>query len=392
MKIPDHTFGIDVSQKTHILLMKVTAALVILGGSSTGFSMSDEEFNSRTIAAQQKLLAADQITRNIRDYEELRFRFIYANDSLFMKSKDVFKTASAWVARWREYMTDFDRINISDYEKFMTDSRTFMENQASDLEALDDAMEQVRRFAVDSESEFAAVFDATAQLTATQKRRVSELARAYEQLKTSIRSMGDKTGDKLGELRLIQDTVYRGINLKIKQRLLAQGTIPIESSLARYKDMQETVRLVLPLKHQLEKSANLMSEYTLNFGFQMASDLKTKASQQCVDSQKAIEDSGLGSRSKKASLEAIQGLCDAIEINWQALSHSGLSPQQMAAEFNSLMAIKYQDACKKANPAIDCQTYKILHDLDKTFFSNASTEDLKDLEYRWSSIDILNRK
>ncbi|MFY7927605.1 MAG: hypothetical protein ACOVS5_01930 [Oligoflexus sp.] len=367
----------------------LAAAMVILVHSSSSSGMTNEEFNLRASKAQQKLLIADEIKRNTTMHDELRQRYIFATDGVHAKAKAIFKSSSEWVAGWKNYIDTFNQGNISNYDRYLDESKKFFDKQAVKLEEIASSMEQIRRVATDSQSEMALTFSPSDQLTMQQTSRIRQLQQNHQNLIAAIASISEKSQDKLGELQLIQDTGLKAVTLKIKQRLLKEGSAPLEEAMARYNEMVLRVKLVTPLKKQLDVAAQLMTDLSLNFGYHRAKDLHNKSMQQCNAARQAIQSSTLGDRSKSLSLTDINSVCASIENNWQAVSNSGLGVRDMALEHNALMKLKYQNLCRQRDPAIDCATFKLLSDLNQEFFNTATETDLKDLEYRWSLVEIL---
>lgn len=371
--------------------LKGLVLLCLASSNVYGLGMTNEEFIRRTGIAQQKIVAADEIESNIQNYERSRERLIYSNDGVYARAVDVQKTTSEWISRWNQYLNTFDQIDIPDYSRFMADSQSFFLSQSTSLNLIKNQLEQIRRIVVDSQDEIAFFFSSTADLTSEQKSRISRLKAAVDDLRLSLNRMNIDVRSHIGLLQMIQDKSMDAVTLKVKQRLLNQSKIPVESALAQYKELVAAMQLMSPIKSLLENEANDMSQYSLNFAIQHAKKLKTQADADCAKGRDQVKDSSLSEGTKASSLKTINALCSAIDTSWTALLTSGLSEAEMVYEFASLMKVKFADQCRAADIMLDCSGFNILSLVPYEFYREATAVELQDIEYRWSSIDTMKK-
>ncbi|MDQ3232927.1 MAG: hypothetical protein M3Q07_14000, partial [Pseudobdellovibrionaceae bacterium] len=224
--------------------MRSYVILSILATATQAHGLSNEEYNRRTAAAQQKLLAADQTLTGLSEYEALRDRYIFSKENLHKRASEALADSSRWVSQWKSYLLNFGSTDISNYDNFLSSSQQFFDNQSKVLHDIEDRLEKVRRVAVDSHSQIDFTYSSTAQLNASQQASVTNLQSAFEQLRSSIFRIDQNARAQMGLLRLIQQTTVDALTLKVKQRLLAQSSIPLESGFARFEAMMEEARLM----------------------------------------------------------------------------------------------------------------------------------------------------
>ncbi|MDQ3230447.1 MAG: hypothetical protein M3Q07_01390, partial [Pseudobdellovibrionaceae bacterium] len=353
--------------------------------------LSNEEYSKRTAAAQQKLLAADQILTGLSEYEALRDRYIFSKDNLHKRASEALADSNRWLSQWKSYLLNFDNADISNYESFLSSSQQFFDSQSKALHEIETKIERIRRISVDSQGQIDFTYSSTAQLNASQQASVTNLQSVFEQLRSSIFRINQNARDQMGLLRLIQQTSVDALKMKVKQRLLAQSSIPLESGIARFEAMMEEAKLMGPLKYKLEKTAKEMSQHSLNFALQHAKRLRTEATNLCRDSRSTITNSSASAASKANGLNAVNRLCGAIDTSWLALAQSGLNDREMAFEFGSIMKVKYESRCRTGDPGLDCAEFRAVSAVPKSFYDAASDVEIKDIEYRWASIETLER-